>query len=380
MESKYSRYTPIIPAGVSLVVLNALWLCQFCGQPLLAQGKDADRVVQPVRTILLREFHAAGLDTSTDGLGSVIGVLSGPAGAPRVMLAAHMDEVGAMVKYVTPEGMVKFQLLGGWLDQSLVDQPWAILTKKGPVSAISGKRSVHVTPPDEFNRVTARDDVFLDVGARSKAEAEALGIRPGDPIVPASEFTEMANHRYVGKALDDRVGCVMLIEALRRLTERNAKLPATIYFVGTVQEEVGLRGAHTAVPDLGISLEAGIAADHPGGRPDWAQERLGGGPVLYFADARMLVNLKLRDFFERVATESGIAVQTEVTTGGAEDSAELQHWGTGRPSINLAVATRYLRGHHSMIERTDLDQTIALLVTALSKLDRATVSQIASFE
>jgi endoglucanase len=232
--------------------------------------------------------------------------------------------------------------------------------------------------------VTGRDDVFLDVGARSRAEAEALGIRAGDPIIPANEFTEMANHRYVGKALDDRVGCVMLIETLRRLKEQNVKLQTTIYFVGTVQEEIGLRGAHTAVelvkPDLGISLEAGIAADHPGGRLEFVQERLGGGPVLYLADAQMIVNLRLRDFFDRIATESGIPVQTEVTLGGSEDSAELQRWGTGRPSINFAVATRYLHGHHSMIERSDLNQAIVLLVTALSELDRTAVTQIASFQ
>src|SRR5262249_33056912 len=189
---------------------------------VLAQDQGADRVAKllkelssapgpsgfegPVREILLREFKAAGLETSTDGLGSVIGVLSGPAGSPRIMLAAHMDEVGAMVRYLTAEGMVKFQLLGGWLDQSLVDQRWTILTQNGSVAAISGQRSVHVTPAEERTRVTPRDDVFLDVGARSRAEAEALGIRPGDPIVPASEFTELSNGRYVGKAMDDRVG------------------------------------------------------------------------------------------------------------------------------------------------------------------------------
>jgi putative aminopeptidase FrvX len=184
--------------------------------------------------------------------------------------------------------------------------------------------------------------------------------------------------------MDDRVGCVMLLETLHRMKEQGAKFPASIYFVGTVQEEIGLRGAHTAVefvkPDLGISLEAGIAADHPGGRPDWVQERLGGGPVLYLADAQMMVNLKLRDFFHRVATESGIPVQTEVTLGGAEDSAELQRFGGGKPSINFAVATRYLHGHHSMIERNDLDQAVALLMQVLLKLDRNAVAQIASFQ
>jgi putative aminopeptidase FrvX len=186
----------------------------------------------PVRAILLREFRAAGLETSNDGLGSVIGVLSGPSGSPRIMLAAHMDEVGAMVKYLTPEGMVKFQLLGGWLDQDLVDQRWTILTQNGSVTAISGQRSVHVTPAEERTRVTPRDEVFLDVGARSMTEAEVLGIRPGDPIVPASEFTVLAKGRYVGKAMDDRVGCVMLLETLHRIKQHAAKLPASLLLCG----------------------------------------------------------------------------------------------------------------------------------------------------
>src|SRR5207237_8968426 len=116
------------------------------------------------------------------------------------------------------------------------------------------------------------------------------------PIAPISAFTELAGDHYMGKAMHDRVGCVMLLETLRRLKEQGTKTPNTLYFVGTVQEEVGLRGAHTAAqavrPGLGVSLEAGMAADHPGGRPDWAQERLGAGPVIYLADAAMLANLK----------------------------------------------------------------------------------------
>jgi putative aminopeptidase FrvX len=337
----------------------------------------------PVREILGRELRAAGLRVSTDGLGSVIGVLAGPSDGPRIMLAAHMDEVGAMVRYITPEGMVKFQLLGGWLDQALPDQRWTILTEKGPVTALSGLRSVHITPGPDRDRVTPRDDVFLDVGARTKEDAEALGIRAGNAIVPASSFAAVASGRYIGKAMDDRVGCVMLIETLRRLKEQGITMPNTIYFVGTVQEEVGLRGAHTAVqavkPDLGISLEAGIAADHPGGRADWAQERLGAGPVIYLADAAMLVNLKLRDFIMRVAEENNISVQSEVTTGGAEDSAELQRFEAGKPAVNFAVAARYLHSHNSMIERGDLDRTVDLLVKILPRLDAKTVAEISRF-
>ncbi len=153
--------------------------------------------------------------------------------------------------------------------------------------------------------------------------------------------------------------------------------------MGTVQEEVGLRGAHTAIavvkPDVGISLEAGIAADHPGGRADSAQERLGAGPVIYLADAQMLVNLKLRDLFQNVAKQNNIPVQTEVTNGGAEDSAELQRYGAGRPAVNFAVATRYLHSHNSMIERRDLDQAISLLLKVLSVLDARNVNEISHF-
>jgi endoglucanase len=132
-------------------------------------------------------------------------------------------------------------------------------------------------------------------------------------------------------------------------------------------------------PDLGLSLEAGIAADHPGGRPDYAQERLGGGPVLYLADARMLVNLKLRDFLQQVARENDIPLQTEVTNGGAEDSAEIQAYGAGLPSANLAIATRYLHAHNSVIERSDLDRTIELLVKVLPQLDARKVADLSRF-
>jgi putative aminopeptidase FrvX len=349
----------------------------------LSNASGASGFEGSVRAILEREMRSVGLEISTDGLGSVIGVMRGPADGPRIMLAAHMDEVAAIVRYLTPEGMVKFQPLGGWLDQALVDQRWSIMTAKGPVAAISGLKSVHVTSQEERSRVTPRDDIFLDVGAVSKEEAEALGIRPGDAVVPASSLEVFAHGRYVGKALDDRVGCVMLLETLRRIKEQGIRTPNTIYFVGTVQEEVGLRGAHTAVatvnPDVGISLEAGIAADHPGGRADSAQERLGAGPVIYLADAQMLVNLKLRDLFQNVARQNNIPVQTEVTNGGFEDSAELQRYGAGRPAVNFAVATRYLHSHNSMIERRDLDQAVSLLSKILPVLDARTVKEISQF-
>jgi putative aminopeptidase FrvX len=386
-------------AFLRMLLSLCLGLSLLLGEEASAQAQSKDRVARlleelanapgpsgfegAVREILTREMRAAGLEVSTDGLGSVIGALGGAADAPRVMLAAHMDEVGAVVRYVTPEGMVKFQMLGGWLDQALVDQRWSILTNKGPVTAVSGLRSVHITQQDERAKVTPRDELFLDVGARSKQEAEAMGVGVGDPIVPASPFAELGKGRYVSKALDDRVGCVMLLETLRRLKEQGQKIPGTIYFVGTVQEEVGLRGARTAVdvakPHVGISLEAGIAADHPGGKADQAQQRLGAGPTINLADSSMLANLKLRDFFSRVANENNIPLQIEVTSYGGQDGAEMQRYGAGRPSINFSVPTRYLHGHNSVIDRADLDRAIDLLVAILLRLDAKTVEEIARF-
>ncbi|MGH9327322.1 MAG: M42 family metallopeptidase [Terriglobia bacterium] len=337
----------------------------------------------PVRGILRREFQADGLEISTDGLGSIIGVLRGSSPRPRIMLAAHMDEVGAIVRYITPQGMVKFQLLGGWRDQALVDQRWTILTAKGPVLAVSGLMSGHITPPSERMKVIPHDDVFLDVGAKSQAQAEALGIRPGDGIAPVSSFQALAYGRYVGKALDDRLGCLMMIEMLRQLKAEHIQLPNTIYFVGTVQEEIGSRGAETAVqivkPDIGISLEAGVASDFPGASMDRAQERLGFGPAINLADRGTIANLKLRDFFLQIAHANNLPLQTQVMNGGFNDSEMLQRYDGGRPAINFAIPVRYLHAHNSVFDRSDLEHAVQLLMKILPQLNASTVAHISSF-
>jgi endoglucanase len=337
----------------------------------------------PVREILTREFTAAGLEISTDGLGSVIGVARGAAPQPRIMVVAHMDEIGLMVRYITDEGFIKFQTLGGWLDQALIDQRWIIRTNKGPVLAISGIRAIHIASSDIRGRVVPSSEIFLDVGASSKKGAEVLGIRPGDPIAPLSPFTPMGNNRYAAKAWDARVGCALMIEAARRFKEQGIKTPGTIYFVGSVQEEVGMRGAQTASrvikPDLGISLEVGITTDHPGVGPDLAQERLGKGPGIFLHDSSMLPNLKLRDFFLRVSEKEGIPLQTEVISGYGEDASAIQMHASGTPAINFTVPTRYVHSHTGIIDRADFDHALNLLMKVLVSLDAKTVAEISSF-
>ena len=337
----------------------------------------------PVRDIVTIGLNELGAEISHDGLGSVIGRFDGPPGSPRVMVTAHMDEVGLLVQYIRPDGFIKFKTLGGWLDQALIDQRWVINTRDGRVHGVSGIRTIHVTPGSERNQVWGRDTIFIDVGATSQADVERLGIRPGDPIAPWSPFTVLANDRYAAKAWDDRVGLGVMLEAMKRIQQRGVQLPSTIYLVATVQEEIGLRGAATSVqlvnPDLGISIEAGLSADYPGARPEQAQERLGGGPGIFLLDSSMLPNTKLRDFFFKVAEAEGITLQADVLTGYGQDGAEIQTFDTGRPALNMTVPTRYLHSHTGIIDRRDFEGAVELLVAVLTRLDAQTIAELSSF-
>jgi len=339
---------------------------------------------EAVRALVVAEYRALGADIQFDGLGSVVAVLPGSPDGPRIMVTAHLDEVGLMVQYVTDDGFLRVRNLGGFLDQAYPDQRWTVLGRNGPVSAISGLPTVHVTPPEQRARVWSLAEIFLDVGATSRAEVESLGIRPGDGVAPWSPFLALPNGRYAAKAWDDRVGLAVMIAASRRIRAENIRLPARIVWVATTQEEVGLRGAQTAVdlarPDLGISVEAGVSADYPGIGPAQAQERLGRGPGIFLLDSSMIPNRKLRDFFFDVAREESIPLQADVLTGYGEDGAEIQLYDTGRPSVNITVPTRYLHAHTGIIQRSDFDQAVELLIQALVRLNAATVREIASFE
>ena len=338
----------------------------------------------PVRSIMQRELSPLSDRIETDGIGSLIARLRGSSDAPRIMMAAHMDEVGLMVKLITPEGFIKFQTIGGWLDSGLINQRWVILTRKGEAHAITGMKTPHVMPQEERNAGFKREKMFLDVGATSREDAEErLGIRPGDPIAPDSKFTRLnGGDLYLGKAWDDRIGLAVMVEVLRVMKKQAP--PNTVYAVSTVQEEVGLRGAHTSSfhvnPDIGINIEAGVAGDYPGITSDEAQERVGEGPTVFLHDSSMLPNLKLRDLVIDVAKDKGISLQFEVMSGYGEDGAEMQKTHSGTPAINISVPVRYLHNHNGVISRKDFDRAVELVVGVAQRLDDATVQRIKSFD
>lgn len=338
----------------------------------------------PVREIFRREIVPFAHSVETDGLGSVVAMQNQLDDVPKIMLAGHMDEVGLMVKYITSDGYVKFQTLGGWLDQSLINQRWVIVTKNGHVCGLTGIKTPHVIPADARGKIFKREEMFIDVGAKDKEDAEQrLGIQPGDPIAPDSKFQVLNDSPlYLGKAWDDRIGVAAMIEIFRSL--KDMILPNALYGVATVQEEVGLRGAQTSSalvsPDIGINLESGVAADYPGITQDEAQEKLGDGPGIFLHDASMLPNLKLRDFIVEVAREKSIPVQYEILSGYGEDGAQMQRSRSGIPAINISVPTRYLHSHNGVIHRNDFDNAIALVVEVIKRLDQTEVDRISNFD
>jgi len=335
---------------------------------------------EPIRKVMVDLMKPLAASVTFDGLGSIIATQGSD--GPRVMVDAHMDELGGMIRRVTPRGLLTMQMLGGWLDQALVDQRWIILGSKGPVRAVTGIRDVHVVPADERTRVYSRDSLFLDVGAATDAEVAAMGISPGDPVVPDAPFTVLnGTDNYLAKGWDDRVGCGVIVEAMRRLA--TLPHPNQIVWTITTQEEVGLRGAEAAAavvkPAIAIAIEGGITGDVFPGRAEETQAKLGAGPGIFLFDSSALPNRKLTQLVKQTAAAKKLPLQTDLVQGYGDDSAELQRSNGGVPTVNLVVPIRYTHAHNGIMNRRDFDQMVDLLVALLQKLDKATVDSIRDF-
>jgi putative aminopeptidase FrvX len=346
----------------------------------LANAPGPSGYEEAVRAIMVPKMKPYATSMQYDGLGSVIAKMG--SSGPRIMIDAHMDELGGMVRRISPQGLLTMQMLGGWLDQALVDQRWIILGSKGPVLAVTGIRDIHVIPLAERTKIYPRDSLFLDVGAKNPAEVAAMGIEPGDPIVPDSPFAVMnGTNNYLGKAWDDRVGCAILIQAMKRLAA--GPHPNQLFFVASTQEEIGLRGAHTAAaivkPDIGIALEAGVTGDVFGGHPEESQIKLGAGPGYFLYDASDLPNRKMVQLFRKTAAAKNIPLQYDLVTGYGDDAAAMQSSGGGAPSINLVVPVRYTHAHNGIMNRRDFDQMVDLLAAVLQQLDEQQVKTLRDF-
>jgi putative aminopeptidase FrvX len=346
----------------------------------LADAPGPSGYEEEVRAIMVRELKPFATQMSYDGLGSVI-AQHGTSG-PRIMLDAHMDELGGIVRRITPEGFLSMQMVGGWLDQALLGQRWVILGSKGTVHAVTGIRDIHVLPQDERNKVFPRNDIFLDVGAKNAADVAALGIEPGDPVAPDAPFAALnGSQRYLGKAWDDRVGCAVVIEVMRRLAAEGHR--NILIVAATTQEETGVRGAHTAAdvvhPDIGIAIEGGVAGDVPGARPEETQARLGAGPGVFLYDSSEQPNRRLVSLIRETAKIEKIPLQFDLVSGYGDDSSAIQASNGGVPVVNIVVPVRYTHAHNGIMDRSDFDRTVDLIVALIKRLDSATVKRVRDF-
>lgn len=356
--------------------MNELTLLQKLTEASGVSGFEGE-----IKKILEDELKELG-ELTHDRMGSLICKKQGT-GHSKVMLAAHMDEIGFLVTLITDKGFIKFQPIGGWWDQVLLAQRVIIKTAKGEVPGVIGSKPPHILSVEDKKKMIEKKEMFIDVGVANKDEAiKDLGIRPGDPIVPICPFTVMGNSKFIlAKALDDRAGCAVLVEVFKTLQAGNH--PNIVYGVGTVQEEVGLRGAVTSVscvnPDIAIVIDTSIAGDVPGVKEEEAQGKLGDGPAIVLYDASMLPNIKLRDLAIKVAEEENIPYQFEFMSGGGTDAGRIHIHGCGVPTIAIGIPVRYIHSHAGIMHFDDYKNSIRLIKGLLKRLDDEMIKQIKSF-
>jgi endoglucanase len=333
-----------------------------------------------VRKVMQRYLEPLG-EVLLDNLGSIacrkVGKL-GQEHGPKIMLAGHLDEIGFLVTRITDEGFLKFQALGGWLDQVMLAHRVEVHTNHGPIVGVIGAKPPHILSPEERKKLVEQKDMYIDIGASSKDEAREWGVRPGDMIVPVSPFTVMRNEKLLlAKAWDNRIGCALVIETLRQLAEEHH--PNIVYGTATVQEEVGIRGARTATslvdPDIGFALDVCIAGDTPGVTPDDAAGKIGQGPVLVVYDRTMVPHAGLRNFVIDVAEKENIPMQYDRVMGGT-DAGSIHLHNRGVPSLVFGIPTRYIHSHNAILHVDDFTNCVKLLVAIIKHLDADAVRRI----
>ncbi len=331
----------------------------------------------PVTDIMkshLEEFT----DIEYDRLGSLMAFHKGQSDSPRILVDSHLDEIGFMVREITDAGFIKFLPLGGWWGHVLLGQRMRVITKNGPVLGVVGTKPPHLLKDKEKKTVMELDDMFIDVGAMDGYDIkEKLGVRLGDVIVPDSVFTEMNNPDiYMAKAFDNRVAVALVIDVMRHFKDNGH--PNLLIGSGSVQEEVGLRGAatvaHVSNPDVAIIVDVGIAFDIPGFEK--RSERFGGGPVILMYEAGMISHTGLRQLFQDTAEEHNIPFALSYMQRGSSDGARIHITRAGVPAIYIGPPTRYIHSHNSLLYRKDYDDTLKLLIEVVKKLDKETVASL----
>ncbi|WP_106498198.1 M42 family metallopeptidase [Lentibacillus sp. Marseille-P4043] len=350
----------------------------------LTQAQSASGYENEVRQIMQQELEQISNDILYDHTGSIYGKREGNPSGPSIMLAGHMDEVAFMVKGINQNGYLRFTPLGGWWDQVMLAQRVSVITKKKKFTGVIGSKPPHLLQPEERKKVFPMREMYIDIGAHSKEQVEKWGIRVGDPIVPICPYEMMHdNDTVLSKALDNRIGCYMAVEAAKQLSRTDH--PNTVYAGANVQEEVGLRGAETSPyavePDVAIVLDVGVAQDTPGTSSDDVDHpELRKGPLVTFLDASMIPNIRFRDLVVNTAEKNNIPYQIEVMTGGGTDAGKIHMYKQGVPTIVIGVPIRYMHSHVSLASKQDIENGVKLLVEVIKQLNSDTYASLINYK
>lgn len=297
-----------------------------------------------------------------DGLGNLIVRMDGGLPGPTLMLSAHSDEVGFIVKKIENNGLIRFEKIGGNDDRILPIEKVIVCTQNGPVKGLIGYISAHMRKFDKADLIRPYNQLYIDVGARDKADAEAMGIEIGDAIVWGTQYEEFGNGRAMGHAFDDKVGCAIQAKIIEELDF--SKVKGTVYFVFSVQEEVGLRGARTAShgikADVAISIDTTAASDTFESMMD-QMVCLGKGPGIKAMDFSFISSVAVRRKLQKVAKELNIPYQLEVFTGIGTDAGEMHMAHEGVPTGSVSVPSRNAHTALEVIDLQDVEYAKQLL-------------------
>ncbi len=334
-----------------------------------------------VRGIFRRELKGLG-QFSTGKAGNIYCTLGG--GGPRVMLAAHMDEIGFLVQSVSPDGFLAIVPVGGWWNHTLPSQRVVVKTAEGRrIHGVIGAKPPHFLPEAQRNSLLPIDAMFIDIGAASAEEVAEAGIRVGDPVAPDVQARPLETpRRWMGKAFDNRAGFYAMLQTVKRLAPEI--LPCRLTAAGTVQEEVGTRGAKTiagdALPDCAVILEGPPADDSPGVTAGVRQGILGGGVQIRAFDPTAIMNPELVRLACRAAEENDIPFQLTVRRTGGTDAGALHLLGAGIPCVVLGIPARYIHAHNGILDERDLNAAVDLAVALVRRLDAATVASLTDYD
>ncbi|MCQ1535169.1 M42 family metallopeptidase [Methanosarcina sp. KYL-1] len=326
-----------------------------------------------IRKLLEKELEPYVDSIRTDTMGNLIATRKGK--GPSVMLAAHMDEIGLMVKYIDDNGFLRFVGIGGWFDQTLLNQRVVVHGNKGSIPGVIGSKPPHVMKDEDRKKPVKLEDMFIDIGAKDREDAGNLGVEIGTPVSTDRTFVPLANGKVTSKAFDNRAGVVILVEVMKQLEE--LQVDANVYAVGTVQEEVGLKGAKTSafglIPDLALALDTTIPGDHPGiSKTDSALE-IGKGPVITVADASgrgLIAHPQVLRWLKDTAAENEIPYQLGVGSGGTTDATSIHLTREGIPTGTVSIATRYIHSPVEVLDTADVGVCVNLIVKAVANVDR----------